>query len=165
MERDQQDPRWLAWVERMDEELAKFLSETVSDMPENPWTAEGLRRAEQAALERFPESGYEDRPENRELVDQFARFLGEVFRRNFEGEWYNVPEYDDENRSRGFGPVIQEGYNPMYLDVIPLLGTAIVRRTGEEWTTIFGYSQQDYAKWVEHGRPPLEEWVNRDIDD
>lgn len=154
-DRDQHDSRWLDWVGRMTEQIDRFLNETVPDMPENPWSAEGLGHAEQALLNLFPASGDEFGPENQQIVDRFARFLGEAFRRNFEGEWFNDPACDDEQRSRGFGPVIREGYNPEYLDVVPLVSMAIYRRTGTEWSRIFGHSQRRYAQWVKDGRPEV----------
>ncbi|WP_280428346.1 hypothetical protein [Nocardia brasiliensis] len=151
--KDQEDPRWLAWLNEMGEQVDRFLNETVPDMPDDPWSVEGLQRAEQALLERFPNSGDESGPENQELVDQFARFIGETFRRHFEGEWYNAPDADDMQGSRGFGPVLREGYNPEYLDTVPLVSMAIYRRTGKEWGRIFGHSQRRYAQWVAAGRP------------
>ncbi|WP_280253390.1 hypothetical protein [Nocardia abscessus] len=154
MDHDQRDPRWLAWLERMDEQLNRFFTEKVTDMPEDPWSAEGLNRAEAAALRIFPTMESVDLPENREVADQFHRYVGEVFRRNFEGEWYNVPSYDDEQRTRGFGPVIREGYNPEYLTVVPLLTTAMFRRTGVEWSQIFGYSEEDYTAWKSRESSP-----------
>ncbi|MBF6363095.1 hypothetical protein [Nocardia farcinica] len=165
MEADQQDPRWLAWLSEMDGAVTRFLSETVPDMPENPWSAAGLRRAEATALELFPTPESVELPENRHVADGFFRFVGEVFRRAFEGRWQNVPDYDDEQRSHGFGPVVDRPFSENYLDVIPLLTTAVARRTGQLWASIFGYSLEDYEAWKAAGRPPLDEWVQlRDRD-
>ncbi|WP_405159851.1 hypothetical protein OG203_25745 [Nocardia sp. NBC_01499] len=157
LERDQQDPRWLAWLGDMDRQIDRFLNETVPDMPNNPWSAEGLRLAEKAALELFPTPASVDQPENRDLADQFHRFVGEVFRRNFEGVWRNVPSFDDAKRSRGFGPVIQRPFAVFYLGVIQTLTTAIDRRAGNIWSQSFGYSEEDYQAWVESGRPAVVE--------
>ncbi|WP_063037859.1 hypothetical protein [Nocardia pseudovaccinii] len=165
MDKDQQDPRWLAWLTRMNEQLDRFLNETFPDMPNNPWTVEGLRQAEQAALERFPTDEAVALPENIDVADQFYRFFGEVFRRNFEGEWYNVPDFDTETRALGFGPVVSRPFNENYLDVVPLLTTAVYRREGDLFASIFGYSQEDYAEWQAAGRLPLKEWIEiRDKD-
>ncbi|MGK8485439.1 hypothetical protein [Nocardia asiatica] len=106
MDADQHDPRWLAWLADMDAGLERFFTETVPGMPDDPWSADGLRHAEARALELFPSREAVGLPENRDTADGFHRYLGEVFRRAFEGRWYNVPDYDDEERSHGFGPVM-----------------------------------------------------------
>lgn len=157
--KDQQDPRWLAWLADMDTQLGKFFTDTVPDMPANPWTAEGLAHAEAAALTIFPESGAEDLPENRDVSDQFHRFIGETFRRNFEGEWRNVPSLGGGQPLHGFGPVVLEPYVEMYLDVIPIFSTALFRRSGNELSFVFERSADRYRSWVDGGRLPLDQWV------
>ncbi|WP_330229018.1 hypothetical protein OHA40_23365 [Nocardia sp. NBC_00508] len=165
MDSDQQDPRWVRWLDRMTDEINHFLTITVPDMPESPWTAEGLRHAEAVALRIFPTMESVDLPENRHLADQFHRYLGEVFRRNFEGEWYNVPEHDDPQRTRGFGPVVRRPFNELYFTVVSQLTAAMYRRTGTEWSRIFEFSAEDYADWQSAGRPSLDEWMKiRDAD-
>ncbi|WP_406267329.1 hypothetical protein OH799_22125 [Nocardia sp. NBC_00881] len=124
-----------------------------------------MDHAEAAALLIFPTMESVDLPENREIADQFHRYIGEVFRRNFEGEWYNVPECDDPQRTHGFGPVVRRPFNELYLTVISQLTTAMHRRTGTEWSRIFEFSAEDYTSWQNAGRPPLSEWMKiRDED-
>jgi len=159
MDTDQSDPKWLAWLARMDEQIARFLSETVPDMPENPWSADGLRRAEQSALEHFPASEFVILPENRDIADQFHRFVGEVFRRNLDGHWMNVPSYDDRQKTRGFGPVIYQPYVEIYLTVVQQLTAAMSRRTGSVWAQIYERMNTRHADWVSHGSLPLTDWV------
>ncbi|MGW4848903.1 hypothetical protein [Nocardia brasiliensis] len=157
IERDQNDPKWLEWVapENMNAQLDAFLNETVPDMPDDPWSAQGLDHAERAALSIFPTVDSTLVPENRAVADQFHRFIGEVFRRNFEGVWRNVPSFDDAKRSRGFGPVIRRPFAEFYLGVVPALTTAIDRKTSTTWAQGFRYSEEDYRVWVEAGRPVL----------
>lgn len=158
MDADQHDPRWLAWLADMDAGLARFFTETAPGMPDDPWSAEGLRQAEARALELFPSREAVGLPENRDAADGFHRYLGEVFRRAFEGRWYNVPDEDDTQRTRGFGPVVEMPFASMYLTVITQLTSAMSRRTGREWARVFGYQAEDYQAWQEAGRPPLEKW-------
>ncbi|WP_433662065.1 hypothetical protein ACQPW1_07890 [Nocardia sp. CA-128927] len=146
-EKDQEDQNWLAWLADMDVQIHKFFTETVPDLPENPWTAEGLQHAEAAALKLFPDWETVPLPENRDVADQFSRYVGEVFRRNFEGIWRNEPSFDSRRNPLGFGPVIHTPENPEYLDVVNLLTAAMHRRTGNEWSRIFGYSTDGFAKW------------------
>ncbi|MGV9680053.1 hypothetical protein ACWDSJ_32635 [Nocardia sp. NPDC003482] len=161
IERDQQDPKWLEWIssELMESQLRTFLTETLPDMPGNPWSAEGLDRAERAALERFTSITNVDLPQNSGIADQFTRFIGEVFVRNFEGEWFNVPDYHGDRYS-GFGPVVREDWTEAYLDVANLITAAVHRKIGTYWSGIFARSEQTYKSWVRAGRPPLDEWMN-----
>ncbi|GAB2675845.1 hypothetical protein [Nocardia goodfellowii] len=145
----QQAPVWIEWLAAMDEQRARFFSETVPDMPADPWSPEGLDHAEAAALRRFPDMESVELPKNRDIADQFHRYVGETFRRNFGGKWYNVPSFDDEQRSRGFGPIIRDEFSAEYLDVITLLTASMHRRTGSEWSRIFGFVAQEYAAWKE----------------
>ncbi|WP_330229025.1 hypothetical protein OHA40_23400 [Nocardia sp. NBC_00508] len=144
---DQQDPHWMEWLSHMSERIDQFLNVTVPDMPDNPWSDEGLNHAEAAALRIFPTMESVDLPENRDISDQFHSYIGEVFRRNFEGEWRNVPDYDDDDHPKGFGPVIRLPYNPEYLAVFQLLTATMFRRTGSQWSRIFGYQAEDYETW------------------
>ncbi|MGX1762636.1 hypothetical protein ACWIG5_38085, partial [Streptomyces lydicus] len=108
IERDQHDPKWLDWVapEKMNTEIDAFLNETVPDMPGDPWSAQGLDRVEQFLLDRFSDMDAVDRTESWGVADQCSRYIGEVFRRNFEGEWFNVPDFGGV-RYPGIGPVIR----------------------------------------------------------
>ncbi|AFU02950.1 hypothetical protein [Nocardia brasiliensis] len=138
----------------MDERLDRFLAEVAPEVAgADLWSAEGLDRAEHALLQRFPKPGTEDSPANQQTVDGFARFVGEVFRRHFGGQWYNVPAYDDSQRTRGFGPVLCEGYCSGFLGTVPLVSIAVQRRTGTEWRRVLDYCHTRYTEWVQSGRP------------
>lgn len=157
-EKDQQDPAWLAWLAAMPDALDTFLTEDVPDMPADPWTADGLCHAERAALALFPTWESVREPQNRALADRIRRFIGEVFIRNFDGEWRNVPQFNRDGYP-GFGPVVSEPYTEMYLTVGTKLTAALDRRTGTGWAQIFGYSVESHAAWTAAGKPPLSEWV------
>ncbi|MBF6333458.1 hypothetical protein [Nocardia transvalensis] len=154
-ESDQRRPEFMEWLEpeRMDSQLRKFLTETVPDMPENPFTVEGLNRAEAVALELMPG---EDAPfPDDDITDQFVRFLGETFRRNFGGEWMNIPNWD---RDETLGPVVHQEFAFTYRDPRQMLVVAISQRTGNEWSTMFEFATEDYTQWTAAGRPPMREW-------
>lgn len=156
-EKDQQDPAWLAWLDAMPDALDEFLTVDVPDMPADPWTAEGLLHAEQASLAYFPSMKSVDEPSNRARADRTSRYLGEVFRRNFEGTWRNVPEL--YGIYEGFTPAVEEPYVEHYLDVVTMLTASLDSRTGRDWATVFGYAQEDHADWVAAGRPDIADWV------
>lgn len=156
--KDQENPAWLSWLAAMPAALEEFVGKDVPNMPADPWSADGLRRAESRALDVFQTGDAVMLPENRELVDRFHRYVGQVFVRRFEGTWLNIldnPDYLD----RGFEPVVQIPFTDMHFAVVPQLTAAMSRRTGEHWARIYGYSEEDYAAWQAAGRPPLADWV------
>lgn len=158
---DQRDPTWLDWLGRMDSQLEKFFTETVPDMPRDRWSVEGLDHAARAAVSRFGGSPDDtERPENSDVVDQFCRYLGEVFVRNAEGRWFNMPDIDRSIEFyHGFGPVVTFGYSDAYLDVGHVFNVAVYQPKSEHWSRIYGFTVEDCAAWVAAGRPPLGEWI------
>ncbi|QIS01284.1 hypothetical protein F5X71_02195 [Nocardia brasiliensis] len=162
IERDQHDPKWLEWVapEKMNAQLDAFLNETVPDMPDDPWSAQGLDRVERFILDNFQDFKDVDKAENRQVADQLTRFIGEVFRRNFEGRWFNAEDMGGA-RYRDFGPVIRYEWGGAYLDVANLSTATVHRGWGNYLSGIFSNSVETYQKWVEAGRPPMAEWLKR----
>jgi hypothetical protein len=158
--RDQQDPKWLEWLkpENMNTQIDAFLNETVPDMPDDPWTAQGLDRAERYILDSFPEMDDVDRPENSTVADQLSRYIGEVFRRNFEGTWFNALSMGGA-RYPDFGPVIRYKWTDVYLDTGNLITATVDRQWGDYLPGIFSRSLETYQKWVNAGRPPMAEWL------
>ncbi|CAM4436363.1 hypothetical protein NONI108955_28075 [Nocardia ninae] len=156
IEQDQQDPKWLEWLkpENMNAQLDAFLNETAPDMPDNPWTVEGLDHVERFVLERFSTVDEAMLSENHRVADQLTRFIGEVFRRNFEGRWFNVPSMNG-GRYMSFGPAIRHEWVDAYLDVANLTTATVHRNWGDYLSGIFSNSQEAYRKWVASGRPPL----------
>ncbi|PXX66443.1 hypothetical protein DFR70_103191 [Nocardia tenerifensis] len=160
IERDQQDPKWLEWLapENMNAQLDAFLNETVPDMSDNPWSAGGLDQAERYILDHFHDMDEVDRPQNATVADQLSRFIGEVFRRNFEGAWFNVPSMGGD-RYKDFGPVIRHEWTDVYLDTGNLITATVDRQWGDYLSGIFSNSLETYREWVTAGRPPMAEWL------
>jgi hypothetical protein len=162
IERDQQDPKFLEWLAGMDDGLATFFADDVPDMPENPFSAEGLRHAEEVAIRWFWRRNPIDRewPE-REL--RFQRFVGETLIRSFEGRWKYI-----DMRGHGHFPVVSLPSNPLYYELDLLVDQAVTKKSGEAWARIFGYAAEDHADWVAAGRLPPREWekyrLQRDLE-
>ncbi len=156
IERDQHDPAFLEWLARMDTELALFFERDVPDFPCDPWTEDGLRHAEQAAL-RYQQARLEgDLSWRREREPRFARYLGEVFVRNFEGRW----KYVDVANKGVKSPVVLVAGNPEYFRVAGQVQNAVIERTGAVWAWLFERSREDYEDWVASGRLGYDEWLN-----
>ncbi|AKU17292.1 hypothetical protein [Luteipulveratus mongoliensis] len=155
-ERDQQDPVFVAWLAAMYDELALFFEKDVPDMPADPWTVEGLRHAEQAALRWYWDREPGDLSWRREREKRFQRYLGEVFVRNFEGSWRWIAMRPQKSSDKE--PVIDEPAMGSYFEVARHVGAAMSERTGEKWARLFGRAQKNYDAWVEAGRLPPKEW-------
>jgi hypothetical protein len=123
-------------------------------MPAEPYTEEGLRRAEQAALDYY----WADDPmdlEWKKREPRFARFLGEVFVRNVEGAWMWI-----DVTGKGHTPVVSEPAVPLYLEVGKQLRNALSKRTGDRWAFVFRNSAERYEEWKAAGRLPPKEWLD-----
>lgn len=153
----QERPEWQQWLAGMEAGLAE-LSRLVPDLPADPWTEEGARRAEAAALRTFPSWELADpdqSPGNLHLIDPFRRYLGELFVRRFDGTWIFV---DIEN-GHAPEPAVRVPYSEFYFDVTSTLTMAVHRRTGEEWAFIVRCQTEDHQKWVDAGRPEPAVWA------
>ncbi|MFF3569971.1 hypothetical protein ACFYXQ_19530 [Nocardia jiangxiensis] len=142
----------------MDAQISEFLTETIVDIPDDPWSASALDRVEREILDRFGTVSDVAAPANHEIADQITRFLGEVFRRKFEGRWLNVPGMGGK-RYPDFGPVIGHEWIDIHLDVANLVTAAVDRQWGDYLSEIFTRNAHGYAEWAKAGRPPMAEWV------
>ena len=129
--RDEGFAAWLAMNDYLVDE--DFLVNDVDGMPDDPFTADGLRVAEAEALRRFDSPEDALAPQNRELYDKFVRFLGEAIIRGVGGEWTNRPLVDDGKAYLG----LRFPWRKETLTVPTLFTAALARRTGEEWAFVF----------------------------
>ncbi|MEU8901298.1 hypothetical protein AB0C65_35895 [Nocardia sp. NPDC048505] len=126
-EADQHSTEWLEWVapQRFTEQLNRFFAETVPDMPEDPYTVEGLDHAEAAWLELRPVGA--PTPSELDVLDQFIRYIGETYRRTLGGEWVNLAQWSSPvERLRTLYPIIRAEYSE--LGVAPSQSIAIANR-------------------------------------
>lgn len=157
---DQLNPEWLAWRMGMDEPLQRFFTVDVPDMPADPFSSAGLAHAEHALIAMFASADPLLELENAAVADRFQRYVGEAFARSFEGQWMNVRVSDDPDSGvffdrRGFAPAVYRPFNGAFVDVVSMVLMAAHRRTGQEWTFVYGHSASDHVKWVAKGRKPL----------
>ncbi|MFI6170779.1 hypothetical protein ACIBCN_28625 [Nocardia sp. NPDC051052] len=102
--------------------------------------------------------------ENKDKVDPLVRFVGEVYRRNFEGEWANDP-------GRGapgvvFVPVVMGP--PSIASIDPAMRLALAFRstaeedragTGDGALRVFDRMRANHDLWIAEGRPDDDEWA------
>ncbi|WP_141810601.1 hypothetical protein [Nocardia bhagyanarayanae] len=155
--KDQRDSRWLAWLDSIPDQLDRFLIETVPGMPLDPYSSRGLNLAEGTAVAYFADAEAIRAPLNRGLAEQFAVFLGEVFRRSFDGAWINVPDHDETGM--GFCPVVRFPFTNMDIHVRVFLAAAVEQRTTIEWVTVWTAAAEIEAAWWKAGKPTRSQWL------
>lgn len=96
--------------------------------------------------------------ENLHRTMRFVYYVGDVFRRAFEGTWVALPEIDDKGKRKEpeAGPSLQPAVDVPFREsfVTPLrqVSMAIGHRSGNELATNFLLTERAYAKWVKDGR-------------
>ncbi|MEU8895460.1 hypothetical protein [Nocardia sp. NPDC048505] len=154
---DQTAADWLVWRDLIDTEVKTFLAAEMPVMFRNdPWCRDGLVHAELVALRYFPTRRALWVPERRELADQLCMYVGEVLRRNFRGEWVNMPglpEWGDE-----IGPTIRFPFTNLITEVRDAVDVAVTDHAGDSWAGLWddylGYLRQ----WRKFGCPDRSEW-------
>lgn len=143
----QQDEQFLSWVE-MNEAVLELEFDEVDDLPAQPWDGLALDRAEAAALEIFASAQDCFTEATWESSWHFVRFIGQTFVDAFEGHWVNLPG------ANGGRPqvAVDLPFGSMYVEPIGMLTSAMSRRTGTEWSRVFGYAAEDYATYLEERR-------------
>ncbi|MFE7745348.1 hypothetical protein [Nocardia sp. NPDC057455] len=170
-ERNQHAPEFLEWLAGGDAALATFFAENAPEIGAlaDPWTREGLRLLGANLRARFGDAleALKD-PANRETVDRYRRYLGEVYCRTVEAEWRNVP-------SNGPGdpmwPVLAFSFRALYLDPRSQLYGAFRKSTKKltvhpdgEIAWVYGNAVEDYVEWVAAGRLEGAVWQQRKLD-
>jgi hypothetical protein len=154
----QQRPEFKQWLAGMERGLERFFTELVPDMPSDPYTVDGLRHAEAAALAYFPdaEAASADRtPANAETIDGFRRYLGQVYLTRLEGRWIWLDLTDEGD----FLPIVQLPAWPGDRNVDRVLVDAMHARTGNEFTQTFEADAREHDEWQQAGRPNFAEWI------
>lgn len=158
--KDQRDPRWVACLDSVDDQLDRFLSRTLpffsGAFTGDLHSAAALYFAEEAALEQFTNREAVRAPENRAVAERFEVFLGEVFRRGFDGAWINLPYHDETGM--GFCPVVRFPFTNLDIHVRAFLEAAAEERTGAEWLSVWARADKIRTAWNEAGSPQRTQW-------
>ncbi|MFD3591459.1 hypothetical protein ACFWU5_01935 [Nocardia sp. NPDC058640] len=151
----QNDEGFQSWLLMHDAALQ--IEFTVFEVPELAgfeFTREGLVIAEQEIMSRFDGSNPFSE-ENYKLGMRFYYFIGETFRRSFEGIWVALPSQADPAK---LIPAIDLPFMSGFKIPRHMMGFVRQRRTGTELTWIYDRAAAGYAKWVDLGRPTRETW-------
>ncbi|MFR9773061.1 hypothetical protein [Nocardia sp. SC052] len=165
---DQENPAFLAWLARMDEEVERFFTEDAPAVGalENRWTQEGLRIAAETARAMWPDYRAVLEPENADVVDRFGRYVGEVFVHAFEGSWRNVPGNGPDDVP--FFACVGNIASIAYLEPFSVFKAAVAEgraknvplHPGGTLVWLWGNARENYDQWVAAGQPSASEWAD-----
>ncbi|QIS21244.1 hypothetical protein [Nocardia terpenica] len=170
---EQQDPRFLAWVGRQADEVAHFLAEDVPAVGalKDPYSVDGLQLAVSVARNElyYPDYRAVLAPENAAQVERFGRFAGEVFIRNFEGEWVNSPsegpfDIDIWPMVRCQGLLANIGVLGQVKIAVGeghVKGETAMPEGNMVW--LYNNAKRRYLEWAEAGRPDAAEWSKKKL--
>lgn len=85
------------------------------------------------------------------MAERFEVFLGEVFRRSFDGAWTNLPYHDETGM--GFCPVVRFPFTNLDIHVRAFLEAAAEERTGAEWLSVWARADKIRAAYSRPWRP------------
>ncbi len=164
---DQHEPHYLAWLSANDTALSTFFEYDAPQvaMLDDPWTLTGLQVAIATARKTFPDHRAVIAPENRSAIDRFGRFVGEVFVRQFEGYWCNMP--DNAPVGAKFWPMVEcSGYlacitphSELEIAIVEGRMVGLSAVPNGILTSLYNNVRRNYWKWVAAGRPSATAWA------
>jgi len=149
----QSDERFQGWLKM--QEASMEIEFPIYDVPQlrgQMYTPDSLAIVEAELLQLHPNHREAFTEDAVHLTMRFAYYIGETFRRAFEGTWVAIPSrVDPENGPRT--AAVDFPMREAYIDPAQLVVLALNRRTGKEISRVFGYAERDYAEWIESGKP------------
>lgn len=154
----QSDEKFHGWVKMQD--AAMGIEFPIYDLPEvrdSMYTKESLAVVEEKLLGLYGTAKDAfDGEENVHRTMRFAYYIGETYRQAFEGTWVAIPTHDSSGKATGTQPGIQVPFREDFIRPVEQIRLALIRRTGNQITGVYGHAERDYNKWIEEGRPDVE---------
>lgn len=138
-------PAWIDWLGQHAGSLEQFYMFDTPDLPADRYSTAGLQTAENALHQRFP--CVSDALLHHEVLDRFARYLGEVLVQSIDGRWINDPFPGPALR-----PTVRFPYTDIRVCVYEQVALSLWFRTGTRWSAIHAYLSRQCATWWESGR-------------
>lgn len=147
----QNNQQFLGWLKMSDGLMQIEFPLEVPEVAEIMYTKESLPIVERKAVELYP-GDWRDAvaPENIGLTMQFVYYIGETFRRNFEGEWVVLPPSKHRAQPQS---AVDLPFNLLFTEPLALFRVSLIRRTGNEISTVYKFAEESYQGWVNDGRP------------
>lgn len=130
----------------------EFLPTEIPELrPDSLYSPDSLPVLENSLVEHFPsEVALWSSDASTKRAMQYVYYIGEAFRRAFEGLWVAVPTAGDPTEAAL--PMVDLPFRETFVNPIDLIGICVVRRTGNEISRLFRYAANDYHDWVTEGR-------------
>ncbi len=149
----QRDEAFLGWLKM--QEAASYLTFIVDDIDlsaDATFLEVSLPVVERAIVETFEGKGnfWMDEEFGPKAM-RYVYYIGETFRKAFEGEWVSVPIERDGRF--GADPAIDVPFAEDFLRPTRLFGFALDRKTGNELKKQYVIWNRDYTEWLDRGRP------------
>jgi hypothetical protein len=144
----QSNEQFLSWVKMQDAVMdIEFPYEDAPELRDEMFTKDSLGTIEAKLIEKFPNHRVAYDGNNVHTTMRFVFYVGETFRRQFEGQWVNLPA------SQGFKPAVDFPMREALIRPADLVKIALNRRTGHEILDVYGYAERDYEEWTSAGKP------------
>lgn len=141
-----------SWLDMQDAVMAiEFPIEDCPEVADIMYTEESLAIVENKLLSLFDNFRDALDEQNIHTTMRFVYYIGETYRRAFEGTWVALPKSgggEDDNT-----PVIDLPFWETLLKPLESVQVALNRRNGSELAGQYPYARRDYVAWVEAGRP------------
>lgn len=131
MDKEEQNDQFEYWLMDMDDTLERFRQALpVADIHRLDYSAESLQFVEALVLAAYPDVPEALAPSETERIDQFARYVGEVFRKHLGGKW--IIDFSDP-KNAFYGMPQLSGLKGQLAQLCPLtlVTTSLDRRTGK----------------------------------
>lgn len=149
----QSDEKFQGWLKM--QEAAMGIEFPIHDCPEirdQMYTKDSLTVVENKLIELYPNHREAFSSDNVHTTMRYVYYVGETFRRAFEGSWVALPNLAAPSESptkMAIDYPMREAMNRP----ADLVKIAVNRRTGKEISTVFGHAERDYKEWVTAGEP------------
>ncbi|MFA4052603.1 MULTISPECIES: hypothetical protein [Mycobacteroides] len=152
----QADEKFQGWLKM--QEAVMGIEFPIYDLPEvrdSMFTKDSLAIAEAKLIELYDSNraAYAGE-ENVHRTMRYVYYVGETFRRAFEGTWVAIPPLGDKPRREGLLPGVDLPFRENFVNPTQLIHLALTRRSGVEITRVYGYAERDYNEWLDAGKPP-----------
>ena len=151
----QADEKFQGWLKMQDAVMG--IEFPIYDLPEvrdAMFTKESLTIVVAKLIELYPnERAAYATGEDIHRTMRFVFYIGETFRRAFEGTWVAVPAENAKQDVSASKPAVDLPFREPFIYPTLLMRFALNRRTGQEITPAYGYMELAYTKWQDAGRP------------
>ncbi|KHO24670.1 hypothetical protein [Mycolicibacterium setense] len=151
----QDDDKFQGWLKLQDAAMGtEFPIDDLPEVRDSMFTKDSLAVAEAKLTDLYDSNraAYTG-DENVHRTMRFVYYIGETFRRAFEGTWVAIPPQEDTSERTAPLPGIDVPFREGFIQPTQLVHFALTRRSGIEITRVYGHMERAYDKWQQAGRP------------